>query len=146
MFHDRLGAIVRGCAVYITCAVDVFVNHVAATSLERVTADGEGVIQLPVLLALFHREGCRGGSVGSYRFFGLFVHQFTDEDVVARQQVRPGYLVHDLGGGSSINLVGLLGLAIHTLGAVGIFSGGRHGGLLRRRVSVGRSEHYVYFG
>ena len=37
-------------------------------------------------------------------------------------------------------------MAIHTLGAVGIFSGGRHGGLLRCRVGVGRSEHYIYFG
>ena len=146
MFHDRLGAIVRGYSVYITCAVDVFVNHVVASSLERVTADGEGVIQLPVLLSRFHREGCRGGSVGSYRFTGFFVHQFADENVVTRQQVRPGYFVHDSGGGSGVNLVSLLALTVHTLGAVGILSGGRHGGLFRCRVGVGRSEDHVYFG
>ena len=37
-------------------------------------------------------------------------------------------------------------MAIHTLGAVGIFSGGRHSGLFRCRVGVGRSKDYVYFG
>ncbi|CQB89276.1 Uncharacterised protein [Chlamydia trachomatis] len=37
-------------------------------------------------------------------------------------------------------------MTVHTLGAVGILCRGRHCGLLRRRVGVGRGKGHSYFG